>query len=47
MTVLLQDEVVIYPAQAVDQDLYKLSVQLFRQDRERRPSTVSTPLVVP
>jgi len=35
--------VVIYPAQAVDQDLYKLSVQLFRQDRDRRPSAVTSP----
>jgi len=35
--------VVIYPAQAVDHDLYKLSVQLFRQDRDRRPSTASAP----
>jgi len=37
----------IYPAQAFDQDLYKLSIQLFRQDRERRPSTASAPPVVP
>ena len=42
-----QDKVEIYPAQAFDQDLYKLSIQLFRQDRERRPSTASAPPVVP
>lgn len=46
-----QDEVLIYPAQVVDQDLYKLSVQLFRQDREhRRSSNVGasvTPVTLP
>jgi len=41
-----QDEVVIYPAQVIDPDMYKLSVQLFRHDRDRRPSTTQQPPVV-
>ena len=38
----VQEEMVLYPAQVVDQDLYKLSVQLFRQDRDRRPAAVTS-----
>jgi len=37
---------VIYPAQVIDQDMYKLSVQLFRQDRDRRPSTAGAQPVI-
>jgi hypothetical protein len=42
-----KDDVVIYPAQSVDHDLYKLSQQLFHQDRDRRPSIIPVSAAVP